>query len=259
MRSAVCVAVVLAAAACLASRGLAAPVDLQPSTQLNADVTADLTLGAASDSKSSHDTGSLSKVDVSAAAAAQIPVLNNSFTGNGGSASHLITSDDGFTLSSHAESTLAGTVLNSTGEVRSTTSIDLPFVLHDNFAARPSYQVDINAMVLKDQKVTIVLDRTDEQQSVFSSVFTASATGKLPELAAGSYRLQLITGSLSTAKGVNNEAGTATVQLSLSASSSGGGGGGGGTVIPIPAAAWTGGAILLALFAGHRYLRHIIA
>jgi hypothetical protein len=42
-------------------------------------------------------------------------------------------------------------------------------------------------------------------------------------------------------------------------STSGGGGGGGPTAVPVPAAAWTGGVILLSLLAGHRFLRHIVA
>src|SRR6478672_4257113 len=121
MRNAVCVAVAMfATAACVASRGFAAPVDLQSATQLNADVTADVTVGAASASKNDHHTGSLDNGDVTASASAKIPIATDFFTGTGDSAAHLITDADGFTLSSRANTTLSGTVQDSGGEVRST-------------------------------------------------------------------------------------------------------------------------------------------
>src|SRR4051812_25853864 len=99
MRSAFLPAAFLAAFFSLNAIASAGSVEVSLPPPLGADV--NVTLGDPAnpaDSKESHDTGALSKRDVTAQATASVPIESSAFTGSGAADAHLTSSDDGFVL-----------------------------------------------------------------------------------------------------------------------------------------------------------------
>ena len=238
--------VILAAPILTSARGGA--VDVNSSTDLRADVSAvlgDPTKPA--DSKESHDSGSLGKPNVTASAAASVPIETATFSGSGASEAHLTTDGNGFVLAGKSAASLAG-ASTLAGEVRSSAEIDLPFTIADGFKASPSLNVTIQQMVLRDEKVSVLLTN-DAGEEVVAKTFDNSFGGTLGSVGAGKYQLQIDTGSIATAKGVANEAGNANFDLTVSATPSG------GTSIPLPTSLWLGGTALTIAFIARRWLQ----
>ena len=224
----------------------AGSVEVNSSTSLAADVTAVLGNPAApSDSKSSHDTGSLTKPDVSASATASVPIDLNTFTGAGASEMHLSSSDNGFVLNGKSSASLAG-MSSLAGEVRSSASIDLSFVIQDGFVATPHLSATITKVVKRDEKTSIVISRDGMSGALLARTFDDSFGGSLDQLNAGSYRVQLVTGSISTTKGIASEAGSSDFQFSVSTSPVH------TTAISLPPAIWLGGVSLAVAFIARR-------
>lgn len=235
--------------ASLASVAVAAPVDISASVLLNADVTA--TLGdpaSPADVKESHDSGNLAAPNVNAQATASVPVDTGDFIGSGSAEAHISKSSIGFVLTGKSSSSLTGTS-SLAGEVRSVATIDLAFTIDNGFIATPDLTATNDAMVLRDQKVTLVIDRTGEDDSIFAKTFDDSFSGSLAPLAAGTYHVQLVAGSISTTKGIANETGSSEFQFSIAATPISDPP---PTAIPLPTSVWTGGALIAAVFITRR-------
>ena len=226
----------------------AGPVTIQPGvTILTANVIADLGGGDAADHKESQDTADLDKHAVTAHAQAQV----NTVTTSGNVVADLLSRDDGFEMTGTAATNLpADNPLQANTTAVNNTLV--PFTVSDGFLARINYAINIDSMVTNDQKVTIELRRDGASVSMFHQIYNKSTTSSLDEIGPGSYRLLAVTGSLSTAKGVVGETGSADYHVTVSTSQTDPP----PAAIPLPSAAVPGAVTLgLVLLASRAKLR----
>jgi hypothetical protein len=235
----------------------AAPVTLDPATALRADVASALTPpGQSPAHNEDSDAGNAADPAVSAAATASLPAeLTEPARQAAG------TAKGGFTLSASQLKLTGGTTaaispaasFTTDAETSAVASLDLPFTLATGSSGDLSWSIDIAAPVQNNEKVTVLLDRTGANaSSLFAQLYTETATGTFPTLAAGTYRLRVVAGSEATNKGIAGESGSANFAVTFATTTSGGGtgsGGGSGNTAPLPSALGPGAAALAALFA----------
>jgi hypothetical protein len=222
-------------------------IEFAESTKLNADVNARLSRASDSlnDAHEAHDTGDLSKQNVSADASATLPIdVETGATTNANASAAIAGGDNDFQLTGSAASSLP---VNCPFDAltQAVSTIDLPFVLGAGSTAKISYELTIDADVLNDQKVTVLLTRDGELDPIISKVFLESSNADLDPIGPGSYRLLLIAGAQSTTRGIPGESGTAAFDVTISAESA--------TSIPLPAGVGPGAMLLVAAaIAGRR-------
>ena len=104
-------------------------------------------------------------------------------------------------------------------EVESVARLAVPFTVATGGRANLAYDVDIEAMVQNNEKVTIELARVGAAATdfIFRDVFNDDATGTIGFLQPGGYNLLLIAGAEATNQGVADEHGRAAFTVTLSA------------------------------------------
>jgi len=227
----------------------AAPVVIQPGVNiLTANCVADLGSGDSAQHKDEQDVADLAKSGVNAHAEVTVDTTSTS----GSVTADLMSHDAGFEMKGNASTTLP----DGNPFPANTTAVNntlVPFTVSEGFLAHIAYVINIDSMVTNDQKVTIELRRQGDDVSLFHQIYNKSTTSSLDAIGAGSYRLLAVTGSISTAKGVAGETGSADYHVTVSTSATDD-----GTpppaAIPLPAAALPGG-IALALVLGAMQLR----
>jgi hypothetical protein len=202
---------------------------------------ANLGSGDTAQRKTSRDVADLDKHAVTAHAEATVDTV----TTTGSCVADLLSKDDGFEMTGTAATDLPG----NDSLPANTTSVNntlVPFTVSEGFLAHIAYVIKIDSMVTNDQKVTIELRRDGESVSMFHQVYNRSTNKALDAIGPGTYKLLAVTGSLSTAKGLAGETGSADYHVTVSSSSDD------PTpppaAIPLPAAAVPGAGMLAIVF-----------
>jgi hypothetical protein len=217
-------------------------IDVGQTTALTANAVADLSGGGtAGDHKEADDTADLAKRAVAANASAHVTIdTQTAVDGTGDVAADITQNDAGFSLTGRSSTSLPN--LNPlTANVTGVSNTLVPFTVADGATGHIRYTIDISSMVLMDQKVTVELRRDGESVSDFHKVYGSSKTSSIDDIAPGSYKLLLVTGSISTSKGIAGETGSANYQVTVSAEPQEP-----PTSIPLPAG-WMAGAPVLGL------------
>jgi hypothetical protein len=232
----------------------AGSVEIDPASVTNVDVSASLTpISGAGSAQTNSDTGGLSKPNISVSATAHLDASDSEPARDAIGTAHasLIHSADQFQITGGTSAEIEpASAFVTAAHVQSVTSIDFPFSLAG--AGALNYSFDIHTLVLKNEKITLLLDRSGAaSSSLFSQVFDESGKGSVDDLSAGKYRLRVIAGSEATNLGVQGEHGSTDFTVAVSSSGQGNGiDDGGGAVIPLPPGAQTGAMALGTVFVG---------
>jgi len=236
--------------------GVCGLIDLSSSTALNADVSASLTRTSdkVADAHSSHDAGSLSKLSTSANASATLPIDATTSAVTTGSASSLLSrTGDAFHLTGSAASHLP-TNCPFDALTESVSTATIPFTVASGGKAMLDYALNINAAVVNDEKVTVVVSRAGDSNALFSHVFKDSTSGSVSLSEPGAYQLVMIAGAHSTTKGIAGESGSAGFDVSFAAAPASP-----STAIALPAAVFPGAVALASLaVVGARRARRLV-
>lgn len=196
------------------------------------------------DQKQSSEVGDGVKGGASASAAANASDGQAAVRAPGDAATRIDRAGDGFTLSGSANATMPRDCPFD-GLIESAASAEIPFDVDADSVAHVEHDVSINAMVRRNGKVTLVLERLSQglnRTRVFRSDFDSSSDGSFPTIGPGSYVLVAVVGAESSTKGVDGEANAADFRVTVTPEAAT------PAAIPLPASVM-GGLVMLSLAA----------